>query len=147
MTPNAMERRRLNDLFEKGYLHGDNIVVVEKGAHDVIRYRTNDSNDEQSITCGETGGLKRSGGLGDLLAGSLGTFVAWNTILSQQRSRSNLEYLPIGCWAACCLVKQATRQAFEEHRRAMTAPDVLSKLGPTMDEMTLPMTTESSSKL
>lgn len=48
-----------------------NIVILQKGAQDIISngYRT-EVNDTE-------GGLKRCGGQGDILSGTVGTFLAW----------------------------------------------------------------------
>lgn len=127
LTPNAMERKRLEGL-EGNF---KDFIVVEKGQFDVVKY-----GEGHSLYCGEIGGLKRSGGLGDILAGTLGTLVAWNTILANQDD-ATLEDLPLASWTACCFIKKATKQAFDKHRRSMTAPDVLNHLGPVIDEMTM----------
>ncbi|KAK2784667.1 hypothetical protein FQN52_008895 [Onygenales sp. PD_12] len=47
------------------------VTVIQKGAHDVI------SNGVTSVVSDVRGGLKRSGGQGDTLTGSLGTLLAW----------------------------------------------------------------------
>ena len=47
------------------------VTVIQKGPHDVI------SNGRDSVVCDLQGGLKRSGGQGDTLTGSLATFLAW----------------------------------------------------------------------
>jgi NAD(P)H-hydrate repair Nnr-like enzyme with NAD(P)H-hydrate dehydratase domain len=148
LTPNAIERKRLQGL--EGHWK-DHAVVIEKGEFDVIQYTTTTSSrssrssssstqeESSSITCNEVGGLKRSGGLGDILPGTLGTLVAWNGILTKQGVAS-ADDLPLACWTACSFVKSSTHQAFLQHRRAMTAPDVLAELGPTIDQMTTPPT-------
>jgi ATP-dependent NAD(P)H-hydrate dehydratase len=128
LTPNSMERKRLEGLEQK-FL--DHCIVIEKGQFDDIKHGSG----TKSLVCGEVGGLKRSGGLGDLLAGTLGTLVAWNGILISQGLISSRD-LPLSCWTACCFVKRATRRAFDVHRRSMTAPDVLDQLGTVIDEMT-----------
>ena len=63
------------------------------------------------------------------MAGTLGTLVVWQAIMEK-------ESLSMACWTACCIVKKATKMAFEEKRRSMTAPDVLKQLGPAMIDMT-----------
>ena len=126
LTPNAMERKRLQGL-EQNFRH---CIFVEKGRDDVIK-----SGDRHVFTCNEAGGLKRSGGLGDLLAGTLGALVAWNAILADQGAASSRE-LPLACWTGCCFVKRATKRAFDVRGRGMTAPDVLDNLVETIDEMT-----------
>lgn len=47
------------------------VTILQKGGKDYI------SNGEQSFACDVEGGLKRSGGQGDTLTGSLATFLAW----------------------------------------------------------------------
>jgi ATP-dependent NAD(P)H-hydrate dehydratase len=47
------------------------VTILQKGLHDVIL------NGVTSITSNHKGGLKRSGGQGDTLTGSLGTMLAW----------------------------------------------------------------------
>ena len=127
LTPNAMERKRLQGLEESL----KNCIVVEKGQCDIVRYQ------DETLSCGEVGGMKRSGGLGDILAGSLGTLVAWNSILISQGISSDKD-LQLACWTACCFVKRATHHAFSQKRRSMTAPDVLAQLGTAVDQMTNP---------
>jgi ATP-dependent NAD(P)H-hydrate dehydratase len=130
LTPNSVERKRLRD--SKARLP-DTCIIVEKGAVDKIQ-PVNDCV-LHPLQCEEQGGLKRSGGIGDVLAGTTGTLVAWNDILNKQDESSH-HHLPLACWTACCFVKHATKKAFDVHKRSMTAPDVLHALGPTIDEMT-----------
>ncbi|OJD22003.1 ATP-dependent (S)-NAD(P)H-hydrate dehydratase [Blastomyces percursus] len=47
------------------------VTIIQKGPHDVI------SNGIANVVCDVRGGLKRSGGQGDTLTGSLGTLLAW----------------------------------------------------------------------
>jgi len=134
LTPNAMELRRLRDSHPNAEGFPARCIVIEKGAVDSIRPGSTNSA-MPTIACGEVGGLKRSGGIGDILAGTCGTLVAWNRILTN-RNKSSEEDLPLACWTACCFVKRATKKAFDRHRRSMTAPDILEELGPAIDEMT-----------
>ena len=131
LTPNAMELRRLK---ESSCNLPVRCIVIEKGVADIIRPVSTDSQ-RFPIVCGETGGLKRSGGIGDILAGTCGTLVAWNRILTA-RGKASYDDVPIACWTACCFVKRATKKAYDIHRRSMTAPDILHELGPIIDEMT-----------
>eukprot|EP00568_Trieres_chinensis_P014737 CAMPEP_0183323930 /NCGR_PEP_ID=MMETSP0160_2-20130417/75676_1 /TAXON_ID=2839 ORGANISM="Odontella Sinensis, Strain Grunow 1884" /NCGR_SAMPLE_ID=MMETSP0160_2 /ASSEMBLY_ACC=CAM_ASM_000250 /LENGTH=354 /DNA_ID=CAMNT_0025491387 /DNA_START=385 /DNA_END=1449 /DNA_ORIENTATION=+ len=121
-------------------------IIVKKGHHDILftitgRTHTQDrgiSVKRGNMLCEEEGGLKRSGGLGDILSGCVGAFVAWNRILSRQTNGMNLSHedLLLSCWSACCVTKKATRVAFMKKRRSMTAPDVLEEIGPVVDKMT-----------
>ncbi|OAX84027.1 ATP-dependent (S)-NAD(P)H-hydrate dehydratase [Emergomyces africanus] len=47
------------------------VTIIQKGPHDTI------SNGIANVVCDVRGGLKRSGGQGDTLTGSLGTLLAW----------------------------------------------------------------------
>jgi ATP-dependent NAD(P)H-hydrate dehydratase len=182
LTPNAMEAKRL-----VGLEHcWQGAVIVQKGQVDLIKSNGGSEHammivDDSKVlvqslvlTCQEEGGLKRSGGIGDILAGCIGTLVAWNRILQEQEARNSSSssssssskgtailtgggggrssvsnasvatnmtttttaHLSLACWTACCFVKRATKRAFETHHRAMTAPDILNELGPTIHDMT-----------
>jgi len=130
LTPNVVEYKRLlqahdgdiSKVTHKG-------IIVKKGIEDVIL-----QGGEPVSSCDEPGGLKRSGGLGDILAGSLGTLMAWNEILKQQQQNASYS-LPLSCWTACCITRRSTARAFSLKRRAMTAPDVLQEIGPAMIAM------------
>lgn len=132
LTPNAMELRRLRD---SNSSLPDGCIVIEKGAVDSIQL-VSASSKTPAMVCGEVGGLKRSGGIGDVLAGTCGTLVAWNHILTG-RGKASVDDLPLACWTACCFVKRSTKKAFDAHGRSMTAPDILLELGPAVDEMTV----------
>lgn len=50
------------------------VTIVRKGKVDVI------SDGLRTVSCGVPGGLKRCGGIGDVLSGAMGTFMAWVSI-------------------------------------------------------------------
>ena len=160
LTPNVVEYKRLMSKADDNHDSCENdkdkdeesnpfrdATIVRKGHTDSIM-----KNGTELYSCEETGGMKRSGGIGDVLAGTLGTLVAWNNILTNNGETENnstnteLDPLALSCWTACCFVKRATKKAFDEKKRSMTAPDVLENLGPAIDEMTT-TSTEASSKL
>jgi ATP-dependent NAD(P)H-hydrate dehydratase len=151
LTPNAMEYKRLFGDDDSSALPSwtHDLTIVCKGNVDSIHYQ------DQHIVCEEAGGWKRSGGMGDILSGCLGTLVAWQELLSEAKEKKKEEetcdsntpsdqdsasvLLPdnrllVG-WTACCLVKRATQQAFESKGRSMTAPDVLHVLGSVWKQM------------
>jgi ATP-dependent NAD(P)H-hydrate dehydratase len=145
LTPNVVEYKRL--FYENDPNSSSNsqpplllkhATVVQKGHVDVIL-----RNGQTLMECQQVGGKKRSGGIGDVLAGTIGTLVAWENILSSSTRQSSPHYdnteessLALSCWTACCFVKRATQLAFQDKKRSMTAPDVLEKLGIAIDEMT-----------
>jgi len=147
-------------------------TIIRKGKRDVIlggdpkkNATASSSGDEQQsaaaatasssipyYVCEEPGGLKRSGGIGDVLSGTVATLAAWHSILLQQQQQQqqqdigneiddgNDDYyandLALSCWTACCFVRRATYLAYQAKKRSMTAPDVLDCLGKAVDEMT-----------
>ncbi|KAL3792776.1 hypothetical protein ACHAWO_002381 [Cyclotella atomus] len=141
MTPNLMELRRLQDALKDnvtdktGYSQLNSMgLIVQKGSSDMI------SQQSMVIECKEIGGLKRSGGIGDVLAGTISAFMAWNSILQKDASPQNKqsrEYQDrlLATWTACCTVKKATRKAFDKKKRSMSAQHVLEELGEVMMEM------------
>ena len=83
LTPNVSEFRRLAEsrqmdlegdpttLCERLAKSFDGVTIIQKGAKDYI------SNGQRTLVSDIEGGLKRSGGQGDTLTGSLATFLAW----------------------------------------------------------------------
>lgn len=159
LTPNVVEYKRLVDSIGNGSeeilrekLKG--VVLIIKGQVDIIEKCMGQSNDDDSIRmeCRQLGGLKRSGGIGDILAGTVGSFLAWNRLLLNSTKEEHLVNvstqlgteqegqgdkgmnLILACWFACALTKRATRAAFEKRRRSMTAPDILEEIGAVVDE-------------
>ncbi len=136
MTPNLMEMRRLDDalLSAAGTTSADgerekrrSNVIVQKGNVDTIMH------DRYTMRCEEEGGLKRSGGIGDVLAGTITAFMAWNAILEKEETTSSDSYYNIDAknnddtvynvecqqrvfasWTAAILVKKETRIAFQK---------------------------------
>ena len=77
-------------------------IIVKKGKVDTII--SNDAIDLVSTK----GGLKRCGGIGDVLAGSIATCAFWN--------------LELGVVLGCHVTRLATRLSFEREGRCLTAP-------------------------
>ena len=130
LTPNVVEYKRLMDA-NNGDLSralSPQAIIVKKGRSDEII-----SQGKQALICDEEGGLKRSGGIGDVLAGTLGTFLAWNEIM---RGRERIVDRAWSCWCACYLVKRSTKHAYDKKGRSMTAPDVLDSIWANVDDRT-----------
>ncbi len=130
LTPNVVEYKRLFENADINDTAFDAVTIIQKGQHDKIMHGK-----AVIMECAEEGGLKRSGGIGDILAGTVGTLVSWHAIL-KERNIAFVEDLPLACWTACCFVRRSTKYAFEKHRRSMTAPDILNELGKAIDDMT-----------
>ncbi len=104
-------------------------VIVRKGPHDLL-------SDGTSVLCNEEpGSVKRSGGQGDVLAGSIATFLGWARA-AQLGGLTPPEPSPplLAAYAGCLLTRRFSAAAFAKHRRAMTAPDLVAEIGPTFEE-------------
>jgi len=142
MTPNLMEMRRLDSAISEGtnggkIAEGHRNIIVRKGNEDRI------SQNGMAMQCTEEGGMKRSGGIGDVLAGTISAFVAWSAI-SAKASEDGVDggaangrhrQQAFASWAACCAVKKGTRAAFCKKRRAMSALDVMEEIGEVIGGM------------
>jgi len=124
------------------------VTILQKGPHDVI------SNGVTSIVSDIKGGLKRSGGQGDTLTGSLGTLLAWraayhdkmwdtgendNEKEAQSRDEVQAELesntrmsatttLLLAAWGGSSLTRECSRKAFEAKGRSMQAGDLTDEV-------------------
>lgn len=128
------------------------VTILQKGPHDVI------SNGVTSIISDIKGGLKRSGGQGDTLTGSLGTMLAWRAayhdklwdsgekdnekeaqskgdvqaeLESEGRRMSPTTTLLLAAWAGSCITRECSRRAFEAKGRSMQAGDLTDEVHPS----------------
>ena len=112
-------------------------TVVRKGPTDII------SDGTTFIECDEPGCLKRCGGQGDVLAGSIATFAGW------ARAAERAGRLPapaagaispqptspmLAAYAGCLLTRRFAKAAFAKHKRSMTAPDLIEQIGDVFEE-------------
>ena len=154
LTPNVVEFGRLADAMnvenvqkadEPDDVHQRNVVsrlsfqldgpiVLRKGREDLIssRYLGNWKVGIED----EEGSLKRSGGQGDVLAGILATFLSWSksdTLKTEIRTNEPPRQV-LSAIAASYITRRASAHAFFEHRRSMTAPDVINEIGKCIEE-------------
>ena len=124
LTPNAVEYARLASALNasspeevQDKLGGP--VIVCKGKEDVVV-----GVDGCRITCREEGSLCRVGGQGDILSGSIATFIAWNDSMIDHAA-----------YAGCYIVRNTARIAFTKHGRSMGATDMIAELGNVMSSL------------
>lgn len=125
------------------------VTILQKGPHDVI------SNGVTSIINDIKGGLKRSGGQGDTLTGSLGTLLAWRAayhdklwdsrekdttkeaqsrdevqaeLESDDKRMSPATTLLLAAWAGSSITRDSSRRAFEAKGRSMQASDLTDEV-------------------
>jgi len=99
------------------------VTVLQKGAQDYI------SNGTQTIVCDVRGGLKRSGGQGDTLTGTLATFLAWKKAYQEKlwdhdNSLQDDELTALSAFGAAAVTRTCSRLAFEKKGRALQALDL-----------------------
>lgn len=104
------------------------VVVVKKGEHELI------ARGDDYIVNDMPGLLRRVGGQGDTLTGSLVTLLVWALHYSQKmwldgQEISGDDAMLVACYSACALVRCASAKAFAQHRRAMQTSNVHAYLG------------------
>lgn len=127
------------------------VTIIQKGAQDII------SNGVTSIVSDVEGGRKRSGGQGDTLTGSLGTFLAWRAayldglwdsgeekkksdgiaqskneirdeLEDRSRKMSSTTTLLLAAYAGSALTRDCSRRAFKAKGRSMQASDLTDEV-------------------
>ena len=152
LTPNNREFRRLYDaliiqndknqtqtratqqgqagLFDTGYASKSQVeelarelggvTIISKGPQDII------SNGSSTIVCDAPNSNKRCWGQGDILSGSLVTFLHWAVNLQEKTNTTDHEYDGIlyAGFAACFLTRLCNIEAFKSHGRSMATKDM-----------------------
>lgn len=150
LTPNAAEFKRLcttsgidensSDALRQVTLTLNGPIIVQKGSSDVI------SDGYVNLVCSEQGSLRRAGGQGDVLSGTIATYIAWcSTRIASNLSKNTEKHqyttsdgktispLMLAAYGGCLTTRLASRHAFEKQGRAMGATDVIAELGRSID--------------
>ncbi|KAF4526778.1 hypothetical protein B566_EDAN012318 [Ephemera danica] len=127
LTPNAPEYERLAQVLlsrrsarSVSEALGPNTVVVQKGAEDKI-----EGVNGETILCSAEGSWRRCGGQGDLLSGSLGTFLGWEIY---QQLQGGAQTGMLAAYAACHLTRECNKRAFQRLGRSACASDMLQEV-------------------
>jgi ATP-dependent NAD(P)H-hydrate dehydratase len=136
LTPNVVEFGRLAKAKGVDVHKGDpktlcaqlakafgGVTIIQKGAKDYI------SNGEYTYVSDGEGGLKRSGGQGDTLTGTLGTMLAWrkaylDRIWDHENDLSPTELLALAAYGGSAITRECSRLAFKEKGRSLQAGDL-----------------------
>jgi len=136
LTPNVVEFGRLAKAKNLDTKDGDptqlcsklakafgGVTIIQKGAKDYI------SNGEYTYVSDGEGGLKRSGGQGDTLTGSLGTLLAWrktylDRIWEHENDLNPTELLALAAYGGSAITRECSRLAFKEKGRSLQAGDL-----------------------
>jgi ATP-dependent NAD(P)H-hydrate dehydratase len=136
LTPNVVEFGRLAKAKGVDVNEGDpaelcsklskafgGVTIIQKGSKDYI------SNGEHTLVSEGEGGLKRSGGQGDTLTGSLATLLAYrkayhDKIWDHDNSMDRSETLALAAYGGSCITRECSRLAFKEKGRSLQASDL-----------------------
>lgn len=140
LTPNVVEFGRLADAMGIDTKQGDptklceelanslgGVTIIQKGAKDYI------SNGKQTYVSEGEGGLKRSGGQGDTLTGSLATLLAWrrcylDKLWDHEGDLDESETLALVAWGGSALTRECSRLAFKDKGRSLQASDLTEQV-------------------
>jgi ATP-dependent NAD(P)H-hydrate dehydratase len=104
------------------------VCILQKGPADYI------SQGKSTTISDFPGGLKRSGGQGDTLTGSLGTFLAWREAYHEglwdveEPKMSRDETLLVAAFAGSAITRECSRRAFEKRQRSLQASDLTDEV-------------------
>jgi ATP-dependent NAD(P)H-hydrate dehydratase len=136
LTPNVVEFGRLAKAKGVNVDEGDpselcsklakafgGVTIIQKGAKDYI------SNGAHTLISEGEGGLKRSGGQGDTLTGSLATLLAYrkayhDKIWDHGTSMEPSETLALAAYGGSCITRECSKLAFKEKGRSLQAADL-----------------------
>nr|OQO16753.1 ATP-dependent (S)-NAD(P)H-hydrate dehydratase [Rachicladosporium sp. CCFEE 5018] len=136
LTPNVVEFGRLakskgidvdkekpEELCSKLATAFGNITIIQKGAKDYI------SNGKQTLISDGEGGLKRSGGQGDTLTGSLATLLAYRKaylekIWDHENDMGADDLLTYVAYGGSAITRECSKLAFKEKGRSLQASDL-----------------------
>lgn len=136
LTPNVVEFGRLAEAMGVNVKEGDpsemcsklskaygGVTIIQKGAKDYI------SNGKHTLVSDGEGGLKRSGGQGDTLTGSLATLLAYRAaylekLWEHDGSLSASETLALCAFGGSAITRECSKLAFAEKGRSLQAGDL-----------------------
>ncbi|RDL38359.1 ATP-dependent (S)-NAD(P)H-hydrate dehydratase [Venustampulla echinocandica] len=140
LTPNVVEFARLcksKGIEPQGGAGGKDVetlakafggvTIVQKGKQDLI------SNGVRTLVSDIEGGLKRSGGQGDTLTGSLATFLGWrkaylDKIWDHEGDLGEEELLALAAFGGSSLTRECSRLAFSKKGRSLQASDLTEEV-------------------
>ncbi|OAP63507.1 YjeF family domain-containing protein [Fonsecaea erecta] len=140
LTPNVIEFGRLAKSVGMDKNTGDpekacqelskilgGVCIIQKGPVDYISQGIDTTISEFQ------GGLKRSGGQGDTLTGSLGTLLAWREAYHEKlwdigEEMSREETLLLAAFGGSAITRECSRRAFVKNQRSLQASDLTEEV-------------------
>jgi ATP-dependent NAD(P)H-hydrate dehydratase len=129
-------------ILQKG--ESDIIAVNTEGAesreaHEASKISPHESEQNEVVVVQTLGGMKRCGGQGDILSGSVGAFLAWAKCYESGAFGDKtipVSRMPILASVGASMVTRATsRLAFEKEGRAVMTQDMLKEIGGAFAEV------------
>ncbi|KAI0295944.1 Ribokinase-like protein [Russula brevipes] len=121
------------------------VTVLQKGESDIIAVNTegaaaaHEAEQKEVVVMRTPGGMKRCGGQGDILSGSVGAFLAWAKCYESGAFGDNaipVSRMPMLAAVGGSMVTRTTsRRAFEKQGRAVVTQDMLSEIGGAFTEV------------
>ncbi|KAI9740565.1 MAG: hypothetical protein M1834_005146 [Cirrosporium novae-zelandiae] len=110
------------------------VMIIQKGRVDYI------SNGKETWVSDVVGGLKRSGGQGDTLTGTLGTFLAWrkaylDKIWDIEGDMNEKETLMLAAFGGSVVTRECSRLAFMKRGRSLQAEDLTEEVKHAFENM------------
>ena len=96
---------------------------MRKGSVDII------SDGKETVLGQSEGSLKRCGGIGDLLTGTIATFLNWTWSKTNRAVDSSISSPSV--MAACAgsqFIRDCSREAFKKHARSLLATDIIAQI-------------------
>jgi len=140
ITPNAMEFSRLvksvlgrdvgpslspdQALVEEVARSLGYVTILHKGSPDII---TNGRPVAVDTQCGTGGSPRRCGGQGDLLSGSLATFLHWASMV-EDRQVEGVDSTVVAAWGAARLTRGCAEMTFRQFGRSSTTSDMINNI-------------------
>ncbi|KAH9072101.1 Ribokinase-like protein [Lactarius deliciosus] len=108
-------------------------------AHDVSKISPDEAEQNEVVIVDTPGGMKRCGGQGDILSGSVGAFLAWAKCYEGGAFGDNtipVSRMPILAAIGASMVTRTTsRRAFEKEGRSVVTQDMLKEIGGAFAEI------------
>ncbi|KAJ3488157.1 hypothetical protein NLI96_g3047 [Meripilus lineatus] len=165
LTPNVVEFKRLSEQVKidpdapskqraalvSRALGG--VTIVEKGPQDIICTNTGGASaddaklshvkegesTEEQVVVDVPGGLKRCGGQGDILSGTIGTMLAWGKCFEDgaygDKSVPSSMIPLLAAIGGCMVTRTASRKAFTKQGRGVVTQGMLPEVGPAFAEL------------
>ncbi|KAF7308920.1 hypothetical protein MKEN_01092500 [Mycena kentingensis (nom. inval.)] len=115
----------------------DGVTVLQKGATDIVSVDADETT--ESVSVDTPGGLKRCGGQGDILSGTVGTMLSWAKCYEDgvfgDKSIPTSRLPLLAAVGASMVTRTASRRAFATHGRAVVTQDMLGEIGKAFHEV------------